>query len=79
MVYWRSTWNSTRQGVAMAPTFANNWSLFEDVVESGGGSSLYRNIAIYSIDRTAFNLIKSSNYNGQNNNTFYITKIVGYK
>ena len=79
MVYWKSTWNSTRQGVAIAPTFANNWSLFEEVVESGSGSSVYKNIAIYAISETNFGYVKASNYNNQNANTFYITKIVGYK
>lgn len=79
MVYWKSIWNSSRNGVVLAPTKTDNWSLFEQVVESGSGTTIYKNIAIYSINGTAFNYIKASNYNNQNSNTFYITKIVGYK
>jgi microcystin-dependent protein len=79
MVYWRSTWNSTRQGVAMAPPSANKWSLFESVVGAGSDSAKYTNIAIYYIGDTSFNLDKASDYGNGSSNTFYITKIVGYK
>lgn len=79
MVYWKSSWNSSRNGVAIAPNGTSNWSLFETVVGYGGDNATYDNIAIYSINGTSFNLNKAKNYNGQNSNTFNITKIVGYK
>lgn len=79
MVYWKSSWNSSRNGVAIAPIGTSNWSLFETVVGYGSDNATYENIAIYNISGTSFNLNKAKSYNGGTSNTFYITKIVGYK
>lgn len=79
LVYWKSSWNSTRHGCAIAPPYANKWSLFESVVGAGSDNATYTNIAIYYIGGTQFNLDKASDYSGNNSNIFYITKIVGYK
>ena len=78
IVYWKSSWNSTRQGCAIAPPSSYKWALSEVVVGAGSDNATYTNIAIYYIGGTQFDLDKAKNYNGQNNNTFYITKIVGY-
>ena len=78
LVFWKTTYNSTRRGVALAPT-GNYWTLSSRDIDVNTYQTVYNVETMYYISGTSLNVSKSNNYNGNNSNVFYITKVIGYK
>lgn len=77
-IYWESTYNGSRKGVAIAPTNTAYWTLYSCDL-SVDFSTFYQNGTLYQISGTTITLRGSRNYNNTNQNVFTIKKVIGYK
>lgn len=75
LVFWKSSYNLTRQGVVLAPN-SGAWDISSFDLDANTFETVYQNNARYNISSTKMTLSSARNYNNQNNNTFYITKVV---